>query len=195
MAQLWFWPILELFFYELWSLVLAKYFWLDSRQLIGWAILAALFSFFSETNCVSLAVCLVSLSCWNHLSFHLHHPGRQLQLFIKNIQVHFSIHSSLNYMKFPSTMCWRTALHCGVPTPKFHYWHCVFGVISYKHGVFYGIQRDQCWVSSDQTIFSQYFTGLSKCCAANVPQQWWTYIQVMAVECITYCFLSSNCTC
>ncbi len=36
-----------------------------------------------------------------------------------------------------------------------------------KHGVYYGIQRVQFFVSSDQTIVCQYFIGLSKCCAAN----------------------------
>ncbi len=77
-AQVWFWPILPSkhkqssnvegsvgFFYELWSLVLSIDFLFDSSQVIGWAILAALFSF-SETNwelCLRLFWAL--LSCWN----------------------------------------------------------------------------------------------------------------------------------
>ena len=56
-------------------------------------------------------------------------------------------------------------------------------------------------VSSDQTISSQYFTDLFKCCAANLKQAstcfflqqwslaWRAYIQAMAVECIGNCFL------
>ena len=41
--------------------------------------------------------------------FHLHHPGRWRQVFIKNVLVHLSIHPSFNYIKSASTFCWKTA--------------------------------------------------------------------------------------
>lgn len=63
-------------------------------------------------------------------------------------------------------------------------------------------------LSCDHTIFSQYFTGFFKCCAANFEQAstyfffqqwslaWWACIQAMAVECITVFFettVPTNC--
>ncbi len=54
----------------LWTLIFSSYFLLDSSQMIGWAVLAALFSF-SETSREFPWLCLGSLSPL----FHLHHPG------------------------------------------------------------------------------------------------------------------------
>ncbi len=74
---MWFWPILLHrhkqssniegsvgLFYELWSLGLSIDCLLDSSEVIGWAILAALFSF-SETNWEFPWLCIGLLSCWN----------------------------------------------------------------------------------------------------------------------------------
>ncbi len=78
-AQVWFWPILYTNTNSLeilkvpwassmnslwWFLVLSIDFPMDSSQVIGWAILATLFSF-SETNWEFPWLCLGSLSCWN----------------------------------------------------------------------------------------------------------------------------------
>ncbi len=95
---------------------------------------------------------IVSLKC--PPSFHLHHLCRWQQIFIKNVSVHFSIHPSFNYMNF--FQCYTMI-----------FWGDVQCHLISKHGVYYGIQRVQFFVSSDQTIFCQYFIGLSKCCAAN----------------------------
>ncbi len=91
---------------------------------------------------------IVSLKC--PPSFHLHHPGRWQQIFIKNVSVHFSIHPSFNYMNFASAMMFWGDVQCHLTS----------------NGVYYGIQRVQ-FLSHLTRLFSQYFTGLSKCCAAN----------------------------
>lgn len=92
---------------------------------------------------VSLAVCLVIVLLKCPPSFHLQHPGRWQHIFIKNVSVHFSIHPSISYMKYASTVCWKTASHQDVPTSKLHCWFGVFGAMcshfSSKHGVYYGI--------------------------------------------------------
>ncbi len=68
--------------------------------------------------------------------------------FIKNISVTFSIHPSFNYtMMFWGNMQWH---------------------LTSKHGVYYGVQRVKFLSHLTRLVlFSQYFTGLSKCCAAN----------------------------
>ena len=130
--------------------------------MIGWAIVVALFFFLCNQLRVSLAVCLVSLSCWN-----VHHPGRWWQILIKNVSVHFSIHPSFNYMKFASIVCWKTAPHHDVPTSKLHCWYGVFWVMCCAIWPLNMVctvwhPKSSILVSSDQTIFSQYFTDLSK---------------------------------
>ncbi len=47
---------------SIWTLIFNSYFLLDSSQVIGWAILAALFSF-SKTNRLFSWLCLGTLSC------------------------------------------------------------------------------------------------------------------------------------
>ena len=85
------------------------------------------------------------------------------------------------------------------------FWVVVQCHLSCKHGVCYD-PKSSVSVSSDLMIFSQHFTGLSKCCAANFKQAsacfffskkslvWWVCIQAVTVECITYCFLWNKCT-
>ncbi len=59
----------------LWSLVLSVDFLMDSSQLIGWAILAALFSLSNQLRVALAVFCIiVLLKC--PLFFHLHHCGR-----------------------------------------------------------------------------------------------------------------------
>ncbi len=123
-AQVWFWPILPhkqcsnlegsmCLFYEIWSLVLSIDFLLDSSQLIGSAILAVLL-YFSKKSIESFLSCMcgiiVSLKC--PPSFHLHHPCRWQQIFIKNVSVHFSIHPSFNYTNFASATPWYFGVMC-----------------------------------------------------------------------------------
>ncbi len=115
-------------FYELWSLVLSIDFLLDSSQVIGWAILAALLSF-SETNWEFPWLCLGSLSCWNvHPCFIFIILVDGNRFFIKNVSVHFSIHPSFSYMNFASATPW-----C--------FWGDVQCHLTSTHGVYYGIQR------------------------------------------------------
>lgn len=93
-------------------------------QVIGWAILAALFSF-SETNWEFPWLCLGPLSCWNvHLHFILVY-GIGILVFgylgicswflIKNEPVICFIYPSLNYMKCAimknSPMPWCSHIH------------------------------------------------------------------------------------
>ena len=147
----------------LWSSVLSIDFQLDSSQVIGWAILAALFSF-SETNWEFPWLFIVLLKC--PPSFHLHHPGRWQQIFIKNVSVHFSIHPSFNCVKFASTVCWKAAPHHDVPTSKLHCWDDVQCHLSSKHGVHYGIQRVQ--ICSHLTRL--YSPSISQACPNVVLQ-------------------------
>ncbi len=162
-AQVWFWPILPHkqssnlegsmgLFYELWSLVLSINCLLDSSQVIGWAILAALFSF-SETSQEFHWLCLGSLSLWNvhpHFIFIILVDGSRF--FIKNVSVHFSSFLQLYELcQCYTMMFWGW---CAVPFDLQTWcvlWH----------------PKTNFFVSSVQTIFCQYFTGLSKCCAAN----------------------------
>ena len=51
--------------------------------------------------------------------FHLHHPGRLQQIFIKNILGHIAIRSSFNYVKVASTICWKAAPNYDLPTSSF----------------------------------------------------------------------------
>ncbi len=127
-AQVWFWPILPQeqssnpegsvgLFYELCSLVLSIDFLLDSSQVIGWAILAALISF-SETIWEFPWLCLGSLSCWNvhpHFIFIILVDGSRF--FIKNVSVHFPIYTSFNYMNFASATPWCFGVMCSAIWP------------------------------------------------------------------------------
>ena len=174
-AQVWFWPILPHkqssnlegsvgLFYELWSSVLSIDFQLDSSQVIGWAILAALFSF-SETNWEFPWLFTFLLKC--PPSFHLHHPGRWQQIFIKNVSCTF-FHSSFLQL---CEVCQYRMLKSS-PTPWCSHlqtsllgWCTVPFVLQTWCALWH--PKSSNLLSSDQTIFSQYFTGLSKCRAAN----------------------------
>lgn len=74
------------------------------------------------------------------MNFHLHHPRRWQQIFIKNVLVHFSIHPSCNYLKCPSAVHWKTVPRHDVPAPNltvgmvFLGWGCLTSI----HGVYYG---------------------------------------------------------
>lgn len=75
-------------------------------------------------------------------------------------------------MKYVSGVRWKLARRHDVPDSKLHCWRVFLG--------WYAMPFDlQTWnvlwhpkssvlVSSDQTIISQYFTGLSICCSANL---------------------------
>ncbi len=162
-SQVWFWPILPHkqssnlegsvgLFYELWSLVLSIDFLLESSQVIGWAILAALLSF-SETNWVSLAVCLGSLARWNahpHFIFTILVDGSR---FLSRMSRYIFPFILLSIIWILPVLHHDVLGWCAEPF-DLHTW-CVLWHPKSKI------------VSSDQTIISQYFTGLSKCCAAN----------------------------
>lgn len=91
-AQVWFCPIVPHSLHipkvpwapsELWPLVLSIDFQLNSGQVIGWVILAALFSS-SETNWEFPWLC-----SWDHCLHFIF--IRWQQIFIKNVSVYFSI--------------------------------------------------------------------------------------------------------
>lgn len=93
-------------------------------------------------------------------SFHLHHPGGWLHIFIKNVSLHYFIFTSFKYMKIATAVCWKTLLvWCFCDDVQCH--------LASKQCVYYGHPKSSIVFLSDQTIFSQYFTGLSKCGAAN----------------------------
>lgn len=80
--------------------------------------------------------------------FHLNHPDRRQQIFIKNVSLHFSIHPSFSNVSCSSA----TAQHHDFPTSKFHlqtsqlvwcFWGDMCCLFSTKHSVYYGIQRVQ----------------------------------------------------
>ncbi len=123
-AQVWFWPILLHkqssnlegsmgLFYELWSLVLSIDFLLDSSLGHSRSFTFFLWNQMSFLGCVFGII--VSLKCLP--SFHLHHPGRWQQIFIKNVSVHFSIHPSFNYMNFASATPWCFGVMCSAIWP------------------------------------------------------------------------------
>lgn len=93
-------------------------------------------------------------------SLPLHHPGIWQQIFIMNILVYFSVNTSFSYMKRTCAICWKkTAPQHDVPTSRLYYL-CFWATWSASWPP--NIPKSSVVVSSDQTIFSQYFTGLSK---------------------------------
>ncbi len=135
-AQVWFWHILPQSLQTLkvpwasWTLSFSSFHWFSIGFKSGdWLEHSSSFNFFFWNQLrVSLAVfgIIVLMKC--PPLFHLHHPGRWQQIFIKNVSVHFSIHPSFNYMNFASTIPW-----C--------FWGDVHCHLTSKHGVYYGIQR------------------------------------------------------
>ncbi len=100
-------------------------------------------------------MCLGSLSCWNvhsHLIFIILVDGSRF--FSRTSRYIFPFILSFNYMNFASATPWCFGVMCSAVPPNMVY------IMASKYTV-------QFFVSSDQTIFCQYFTGLSKCCAAN----------------------------
>lgn len=66
----------------------------------------------------------------------------------------------------PVLVFWNTVTHHHVPTSKLHCWCGVTGVLC---GAIWSPDiSSSILISFDQTIFCQYFTGLSKSCAANI---------------------------
>ncbi len=103
---------------------------------------------------VSLDVCLGSLSRWN---VHPHF------IFI------ILVDGSRFYQEYLGTFFHSSFLQLYEFLPVLY--HDVFGVMCSviwpPNMVCIMASKSTIFVSSDQTIFSQYFTGLSKCCAVN----------------------------
>ena len=200
-AQVWLWPILPHkhawnpegslgSFYELWALVPSIAFQLDWGQVIGWAILEALFSF-CETNWEFLDCVFgisVLLKCPN--SFHFHHPGRWQQIFIKNVSVHLSVHPSFDDVKSASAVCWTALLVWGFSGDM----QCL---LTSKHGVCYGIQRVQFWSICPDYILPvlQALSNVMLFSSAVESEVWWTCVQAMEVESLLIVFFQTCCTC
>lgn len=107
----------------------------------------------------------------------------------------FNLHLSLYIFPFilPSIMWSMLVLYAEkqphtmtFPPPNFTVGMVCSGhmqwLLTSKHGVY---PKSLMLVSSDQTIFPQYFSGSSKCCSANIKSlAWWVCLQAMVAECI-----------
>ena len=119
--------------------------------MIGWATLAALFPW----------LCLGSLSCRNvpaHFTFIiLVHDNTFLS------KLGTFVHPSFSYMKVTSTIAEKQP-HAMMLSPlNFTVAMVILGRCAVH-------LKSSALVSPDQTLLAQYFTGVSKCCAANFKQ-------------------------
>ncbi len=118
----------------------------------NWLGHSSSFTFFLWTNSFLGCVFGIIVSLKYPPSFHLHHPGRWQQIFLSRMS-RYIFHSSFlqlyEFCKCYTMMFWGDV-------------QCLQTWCVLWH------PKTIMFVSSDQIIFSQYFTGLSKCCAANL---------------------------